>query len=81
MWTASPAVGPEFDIMEARTSIELRHGQTCFVGGLKRKNKWMNKTRVPRISDLPGIGSTFVFRHEALVDEELLILATPTLVR
>jgi type II secretory pathway component GspD/PulD (secretin) len=36
---------------------------------------------VPLVSDLPGIGSTFVFRREAVVDEELLILATPALVR
>jgi type II secretory pathway component GspD/PulD (secretin) len=80
----APAAGPgppEFDIMKARISIELRDGQTCFIGGLKRKSKWMTETRVPLASDLPGIGTSFVFRHEALVDEELLILATPTLAR
>ncbi len=80
----APAAGPgppEFDIVEAQTAIALRDGQTCFVGGLKRKSKWTNETRVPLASDLPGIGSSFVFRHEALVDEELLILATPTLAR
>lgn len=81
----SPAAGPgppEIDILvEGRTSIALRDGQTCFIGGMKRKCKWTTETRVPLVSDLPGVGSTFVFRHEALVDEELLIFATPTLVR
>jgi len=81
----APAAGsgpPELDIIvEGRTFIALHGGQTCFIGGLKRKSKWTNETRVPLISDLPGIGATFVFRHEALVDEELLILATPTLVQ
>jgi Flp pilus assembly secretin CpaC len=81
----APAAGfgpQEIDvIVEARISRELRDGQTCFVGGLTRKCKWIDETRLPLVSDLPGVGPMFVFRREALVDEELLILATPTLVR
>lgn len=75
-----PAVNPEFEVVKAKTTIVLNAGQTCFVGGLMRRSKETQIHRLPLVSDLPGIGTLFQIRQQVEFDEELLMLATPTLV-
>jgi Bacterial type II and III secretion system protein len=71
---------PEFNLMEAKSSILVRDGQTCFIGGVKWKNRRARTTQVPLLSNLPGIGTWFQFTRERDIEEELLLLVTPRLV-
>jgi type II secretory pathway component GspD/PulD (secretin) len=68
---------PEFDVVEAKASIVLRVGQTGFIGGIRHKARWTEEYSLPLVSELPGIGSWFHFRHQADIEEEVLIFATP----
>ena len=70
------AVKPEFEILAAKISTVLSTGQSCFIGGLKRKTMETEEYRLPLASDLPGIGSWFHLRRRVEIDEELFILAT-----
>jgi type II secretory pathway component HofQ len=78
--SGAPPGQPEFDVVKANVSLVVGDGQTCFVVGPKRKRKVQTETRVPLLSDAPGIGSSFVFPREIEIEEQLLILATPKLV-
>jgi Flp pilus assembly secretin CpaC len=64
----SPAFQPgaaavaEFDEVKLTTGLLVGDGQTCFLGGPTRKRRTAEETRVPLVSDLPGIGGLFCFR-------------------
>lgn len=74
------AVTPGFDVVKAKAMVVLHDGQTCFIGGMKRKRQETRAQRLPVLSDLPGVGPWFESQQVVEFEEERLILATTTLV-
>jgi pilus assembly protein CpaC len=66
---------------QVNTTVELRQGETLAVAGLIQTNQGADRTSIPFIGDLPGLGPlTGVHRHQA-GEQELVIFLTPELVR
>jgi type II secretory pathway component GspD/PulD (secretin) len=65
----------------ASAYAELKAGETLFIGGLTQRSLETAIVKTPWLGDLPGIGSWFCFRRQREIDEELMVLATPRVVR
>lgn len=78
---ANPTTDADFDIMDAKTALNLADGEIAFVGGVTRKCVQSKIVAVPVLSGLPGIGTWFQFTQQAEVEQELLILITPKVIR
>jgi len=72
---------PGIQTRRAKTTVELRDGESFALAGLLRKDFQDTIRQVPLLGSLPIIGSLFRstgFQHE---DTELVIIVTPRLVR
>lgn len=58
----------------------VRSGETMVLGGLVRKAETNSQSRYPLLSELPLIGSIFRTKSKHVVDSELLIFVTPTII-
>jgi Flp pilus assembly secretin CpaC len=72
---------PSFRTRRASTATRLRNGETLLVGGLLQHTKSENVSGVPYLQDIPYVG--YVFRHTTYTSTvtELVVVATPHLVR
>lgn len=71
-----------YSIETARThnKIVLKSGQTTMIGGLMVNSFEQVESGIPILKDIPGIGALFRGRSKAIVDKQLLIFITPTLI-
>ncbi|MCH9671606.1 MAG: type II and III secretion system protein family protein, partial [Gammaproteobacteria bacterium] len=83
--TASVSVGgvriPGLSVRRARTTIELRDGQSFAMAGLLQAENYKNREQIPWIGQVPILGallSSSAFRKK---ETELVIIVTPRLVR
>jgi pilus assembly protein CpaC len=65
----------------ADTTIELASGQSFMIGGLLQNNVTNTINKVPGLSDLPVLGKLFQSRAYQAGQTELVIIATPYLVK
>lgn len=65
----------------ADTTIELASGQSFMIGGLLQDNVTNTINKVPGLSDLPVLGKLFQSRAYQAGQTELVIIATPYLVK
>jgi pilus assembly protein CpaC len=65
----------------ADTTIELASGQSFIIGGLMQNRTANSINKVPGLSDVPILGKLFQSRNYQSNQTELVIIATPYLVR
>lgn len=70
---------PRFDTQFVFTVRRIRNGETMVLGGLVTRSDNSVTTKVPLLSDLPVIGQFFRSRDRAIVETELLIFVTATI--
>lgn len=64
---------------QAKTSVELKAGQTLVIGGLLQDNVRQQISRIPGLGDIPILGTLFRSRDYIRSQTELIVLVTPTL--
>lgn len=71
-----------YTIMTSRSTnrVMLNDGQTTMIGGLIENTKERLQTGVPWIQEIPVIGWFFKGKQKQIIDKQLLIFITPTLV-
>lgn len=65
----------------AETTIELASGQSFVIGGLMQNRTSNSIDKIPGLSDVPILGKLFQSRNYQANETELVIIATPYLVR
>ena len=83
--TASYRVGdiavPGFSVRRAKTSIDLRSGQSFMVAGLLQNENQMTTEQVPGLAKVPVLGPLFTSKSYQRKETELVIIVTPHLVQ
>lgn len=72
---------PGFRRRSANTTVELGDGESFVIAGLTYSNSTDNESKVPLLGDIPLIGTLFRRTERSLEKLELVIVATPRLVR
>jgi pilus assembly protein CpaC len=72
---------PGIDVRRVHTEIELEPGQSFAIGGLMDRRTTELFSKIPLLGDIPILGKLFQSRSLAKENTELLVLATPQLVR
>lgn len=68
-------------IRRAETTIELGDGESFIIGGLVSRNMVDNVDKAPVLGDIPILGAFFKSTRFSRQDKELVIIATPHLVK
>lgn len=74
-------VGVVFRRQKAESRVLVGDGETVVIGGLTVEEKSEARAGIPLLMDLPLLGALFRTRRESLVQRDLIILVTPTVVR
>ena len=74
-------VGLVFRRQKAESRVLAADGETVAIGGLTVEEKGEALAGIPLLMDLPLLGALFRSRRESLVQRDLIILVTPTVVR
>ena len=69
---------PGADTQAVLTVRRIRSGETLVIGGLITRSDNTATTKIPLLGDLPVIGQFFRSRERAIVETELLIFVTAT---
>jgi pilus assembly protein CpaC len=72
---------PGFVVRRARTSIDLKSGQSFMMAGLLQSENDMVQQRVPGLGKLPVLGPLFSSRAYQRRETDLVIIVTPFLVK
>jgi pilus assembly protein CpaC len=72
---------PGIDVRRVHTEIELEAGQSFAIGGLMDRRTTELLSKIPILGDIPLLGKLFQSRNLQKENTELLIIATPQLVR
>lgn len=72
---------PGLDVRRVHTEIELEPGQSFAIGGLMDRRTTELLSKIPILGDIPVLGKLFTSRNLTKENSELLVLATPQLVR
>jgi pilus assembly protein CpaC len=72
---------PALTVRRVHTEIELRPGQSFAIAGLLDRRLTETMQRVPVLSSIPVFGNLFKSRLKEKDNSELLVIATPELVR
>jgi len=67
-------------IRRAETQVLIPSGNTLVMGGLIKDDLTKDRTKVPILGDLPGIGYAFRSSRKARTKSNLIIFITPTIV-
>jgi pilus assembly protein CpaC len=59
---------PSLTTRQVQTEVELKSGETLVIGGLKRSNRNVSKSRVPVLGSIPLIGA--LFRSTDITEEQ-----------
>lgn len=76
-------VGENFSFVtrKAKTSVELRDGQSFAIAGLLQSNNTRSKDQVPWLGDVPVLGTLFRSSSFQKRESDLVIIVTPRLVK
>jgi type IV pilus assembly protein PilQ len=72
---------PSIDTRSVATQVLVNNGQTVVLGGIYETEETNNKTKVPFLGDLPGVGALFRSTRVSSNKSELLIFVTPKILR
>ncbi len=75
------ATAPEFNVTEARTTINAFSGQTVVFAGLITTDEETSTRTIPHVGNIPILGRLFRFDTHDTVRRELLIVMTPHLIQ
>lgn len=78
---AESDVGFIFRTQRAQTRVLVRDGETIVIGGLTQTERVEARSGIPLLQDLPLIGGLFRVRRQQEIQQDLIILVTPTIVR
>lgn len=72
---------PSIDTRSIETRVLVNNGQTIVLGGIYEQIKNTEKSKVPVLGDIPGLG--VLFRNKKIQNDkaELLIFVTPTIIK
>ncbi len=79
--TANGLNVPSFNVRRARTTLELRDGQSFALAGLLSTTNARNINQVPWLGDVPVLGALFRSTNFQKSETDLVIIVTPRLVR
>ena len=68
---------PIFLKRAAMTSMVVQNGQTVIIGGLITETRANNKSGIPYLSKIPGIGWLFGYHNDSVNRAELMLQLTP----
>ena len=71
---------PSIDKREARTTVELRDGQSFSIAGLLQTDNRRNISQLPWIGSVPVLGALFGSKAFQEVETDLVVVITPHLV-
>jgi pilus assembly protein CpaC len=71
---------PSLDKREARTTVELRDGQSFSIAGLLQTDNRRNISQLPWIGSVPVLGALFGSKQFQEVETDLVVIVTPHLV-
>lgn len=72
---------PTFRTRRVDTVVELRDGQSLVIGGLTNTEVQKVTSGVPLLSSIPVLGALFKNTRESIVENELIILVSPRIIR
>lgn len=72
---------PGFTVRRARTSVDLRSGQSFMIAGILQSQNEINTQRVPGLGRLPILGALFSSKAYQRRETDLVIIVTPHLVK
>jgi type IV pilus assembly protein PilQ len=72
---------PTIDTRSIETRVLVDNGQTIVLGGIYEQIKRSDRSKVPVLGDIPGLGA--LFRNKSIQNDkaELLIFVTPTIIK
>jgi len=71
---------PSLNKREARTTVELRDGQSFSIAGLLQSDNRRNISQLPWIGSVPILGALFSSKQFQEVETDLVVIVTPHLV-
>jgi pilus assembly protein CpaC len=71
---------PSINKREARTTVELRDGQSFSIAGLLQTDNRRNVAQLPWIGSVPVLGTLFSSKSFVAMDTDLVVIITPHLV-
>ena len=72
---------PGFVVRRAKTSVDLKSGQSFMIAGLLQTQNDMNTQRVPGLGKLPVLGALFSSKAYQRRETDLVMIVTPYLVK
>ncbi|WP_234894620.1 type II and III secretion system protein family protein [Sinorhizobium medicae] len=72
---------PGFSVRRARTSVDLKSGQSFMIAGLLQSENNLITQRVPGLGQLPILGALFSSKAYQRRETDLVIIVTPHLVK
>ncbi len=72
---------PALTTRRARTTIELRDGQSFAIAGLLQSNSTRNQDQVPWLGSVPVLGALFRSAEYQANETELVVIVTPHIVK
>jgi pilus assembly protein CpaC len=72
---------PGFVVRRAKTSVDLKSGQSFMIAGLLQSENSMNTQRIPGLGRLPILGPLFSSKAYQRRETDLVIIVTPYLVK
>lgn len=79
--TTANQLAPTTSKRSVKTTIVVKDGSTVVIGGLIQDDREVNKSTVPCLGDLPGIGKLFGTEKKTLGKTNLMVFLTPHVVR
>jgi pilus assembly protein CpaC len=71
---------PSINKREARTTVELRDGQSFSIAGLLQENNRRNISQLPWIGSVPVLGALFGSKEFQQAETDLIVVVTPHIV-
>ncbi len=68
-------------INETDSVVKTNDGQVVVIGGLMTESSKDNRSNIPGVGDVPGVGALFSNGGQSMIKRELVILLKPTVVK
>ncbi|RWE38950.1 MAG: type II and III secretion system protein family protein [Mesorhizobium sp.] len=72
---------PGFIVRRAKTSVDLKNGQSFMIAGLLQSQNDITTSRIPGLGKMPVLGSLFSSKSYQRRETDLVIIVTPYLVK
>jgi type IV pilus assembly protein PilQ len=72
---------PITSMLSEKTEVMVKDGETLVLGGVYKKNETSQKTNVPILGDIPGLGWLFKNQGKRETNNEYMIFITPRIVQ